>query len=1178
MLSGSESCWNSIAGWFVKGKKMGKNPDENVNETRAAQARTHSDQAATQAEQANTRTNQAETRKAQAVTQSAQAKTQTEQAATQTEQTDTRTDQAETKSEQAKTRTAQAETQTAQANTRLAQAETKTEQARTRAAQAETRNEQANTQTAQAATRTEQARTWLAEKDLRVSELSYRRLFEAALDGILILDVATGRILDVNPYLFNLLGFSRAEMVGKTVGEISPFKDLVSNQTMLEQLQKDGYVRYEDLPLETKDGRKIAVEFVSNVYQAGEEKVIQCNIRNITERKKAEAVSSLLAAIVASSDDAIIGKDMQGGITSWNRGAEKVFGYTASEMVGTSILRLLPLDRLAEEDQILEKIARGESVQHFETLRLTKDGRLIDVSVTASPIKDATGKAIGVSKVVRDISQRKQVEESLRVSAAEFRTLAETMPQIVWVTNAAGENIYFNQRWMDYTGLSLAESLGAGWNEPFHPDDRQRAWEAWQKAVVGTGDYSLECRLRRADGVYRWWWILGAPFKAADGTILKWFGTCTDITERKLAENVLLESKRFLQSTLDALSSHIAILDEHGTIIEVNTAWDRFARENHFVGSHGMGDNYLRVCNSAIGDFCDEAPTVAGGIQAVMAGRQNEFHLEYPCHSLRERRWFLVRATRFAGDGPVRIVVAHENITERKLSEAEALWKTTLLEAQLDSSPDGILVVDNHGNQLLQNRRMIELWKIPADIVADKNETVQIAFATKQTTNPQKFVERVKYLYTHPDAVGQDEIELKDGTILDRYSAPIRDLAKKNYGRIWSFRDITQSRKLQQQFNQAQKMESIGLLAGGIAHDFNNILAAIIGNIYLAKIEAERNPVLNEYLGEISNATKRAADLVAQILTFSRQKKTEREVVKLNHVVLEALKLLRASVPSTIRIQTELTETPTVLADTTAIHQLIMNLGTNAWHAMRDQQGILKVEMGVMEVGEDLAKTRPDLHPGRYVRLSVSDTGCGMDQATAKRIFEPFFTTKGVGEGTGLGLAVVHGIMKSHDGDITVYSQPGEGTVFHLYFPVFETETILREIAETPIPRGNGEHILFVDDEAALANLGKRMLERLGYQVTVKTSALEALAAVRAQPEEFALVITDLTMPVMDGAKLGRQLLQLQPQLRMILTTGYSGLMTNQKVLELGFQELLNKPSTGRTLGETVHRVLLKNP
>ena len=235
-------------------------------------------------------------------------------------------------------------------------------------------------------------------KLLRASELSYRRLFEAAKDGILILEADTGRITDVNPFLVELLGFSHREMVGKTVGELSPFKDIVSNQAMLERLPQYGYVRYEDLPLEASDGRKIAVEFVCNEYQAGDKKVIQCNIRDITERKQAEIALIRLAAIIECSDDAIIGKDLSSIVTSWNKGAEKIFGYPADEMVGASIMRLIPADRRDEENQILEKIKRGESVKHFETLRQIKSGRLIDVSITASPIKDVTGEIVGVSK------------------------------------------------------------------------------------------------------------------------------------------------------------------------------------------------------------------------------------------------------------------------------------------------------------------------------------------------------------------------------------------------------------------------------------------------------------------------------------------------------------------------------------------------------------------------------------------------------------------------------------------------------------------------------------------------------------------------------------------------------------------------------------------------------------
>jgi PAS domain S-box-containing protein len=384
------------------------------DKTRTEQAEIRTQQAGTRSEQAGTKTDQAKTRTEQAETQTKQAGTQTEQDKTRTEQAGMQKEQAGTRSDQAKTHTEQAETRTKQAGTTTEQAETRTEQNKTRTEQAETHTEQARTRTEQAETRTEQARTWTMEQSLRASELSYRRLFEAARDGILLLDVDTGRITDVNPFLVELLGFSHDEIVGKTVGELSPFKDVVSNQAMLERLQKDGYVRYENLPLETRDGRKKAVEFVSNIYQAGDKKVIQCNVRDITERKQAELALIRLGAIVDSSDDAIIGKDLNSSITSWNKGAEKIFGYTAGEMVGTSIMRLIPADRKDEENHGLENIKRGKSVEHFETLRQTKDGRLINVAITISAIKDAAGEIIGVSKVAHDISDRKAAEKKIR--------------------------------------------------------------------------------------------------------------------------------------------------------------------------------------------------------------------------------------------------------------------------------------------------------------------------------------------------------------------------------------------------------------------------------------------------------------------------------------------------------------------------------------------------------------------------------------------------------------------------------------------------------------------------------------------------------------------------------------------------------------------------------------------
>jgi PAS domain S-box-containing protein len=989
-----------------------------------------------------------ETRAAQAKTRSEQTSTHAAQTKTQTEQASTRAGQAETQAEQASTRSAQAATHSEQASTRTKQTETQAAQDKTREAQAETQIEQDKTRLTQAETQSRQANTHDIEQALGVSELSYRRLFEAAQDGILILDVDTGRINDVNPFLVELLGFSRKEMLGKTVGELSPFKDVVSNQAMLERLQRVGYVRYEDLPLKTKDGHDIAVEFVSNVYRAGDKEVIQCNIRDITKRKQAEATSALLASIVESSDDAIFGLDLNCVFTSWNLGAERIYGYAASEMIGAPISKIIPADRLLEEKDTVERIKAGEKLNHIETVRRTMDGRLIDVSVTASAIKDLQGKIVGVSKTARDIS------------------------------------------------------------------------------------------------------------------------------ERKRAATALWESKRFLQSTLNALSSHIAILDEDGTIVEVNAAWNRFAHENGFLGGGGLGDNYLQVCHSAVGHFCEESTAAARGIRDVMAGGKNEFHLEYPCHGPRERRWFIVRVTRFDGDGPVRVVVAHENITERKLAEDSLRESEEKFRQIAETINEVFWITDATMHQMIYVSPAYErIWGRTCQSLYEAPRSWLEAIHAKDR-------ERVMGAARTSVAKGEyDEtyrIQRPDGSVrwIHDHAVPLRNAAGEIQRFIGIAGDCTENRKLEDAFRQAQKMESIGLLAGGIAHDFNNILAGIAGNLYLAKMDAVEQPAILDSLENIAAASQRAADLVKQILTFSRQVKPEREPVKLNHVVLEALKLLRASVPSTIRIQTELAEVPTVLANATAIHQVLMNLGTNAWHALRNQTGLLKIEMKALDVDEDFAKTRPDLHAGNYVQLSVSDSGCGMDSATLGHIFEPFFTTKAVGEGTGLGLAVVHGIMKAHDGGIFVYSEPGVGTTFRLFFPVIEIEGEPGKLEAASIPHGCGEHILFVDDEAMLASVGKKILERLGYVVTAHTNPLEAIAAVRDRAEPFDLVITDFTMPGMDGARLGAQLLQMQPHLRIIITSGYSGVMTAAKVSELGFRELLGKPSTAQTLGETVHRVL----
>jgi PAS domain S-box-containing protein len=380
-------------------------------------------------------------------------------------------------------------------------------------------------------------------------------------------------------------------------------------------------------------------------------------------------------------------------------------------------------------------------------------------------------------------------------------------------------------------------------------------------------------------------------------------------------------------------------------------------------------------------------------------------------------------------------------------------------------------------------------------------------------------------------------------------------------------RDITERKeaekdreKLWEQLRHAQKMEAVGTLAGGIAHDFNNILTPISGYTELTLINLPPDNPSKQYLEEVLEAIKRAKSLVAQILTFSRQKKQEKIPVQIAPILKEALKLMRASIPTTIEIRQDISACGAVMADPTQIHQVIINLCTNANHAMKITGGSLTVKLNEVEVKEDNKENNIILDPGKYLLLTVKDTGHGIAPEVVQRIFEPYFTTKAEGEGTGLGLSVVHGIVKSHGGDIHVTSQTGKGTVFCVYLPLIETE-----IAEVPppsptlIPRGN-ERILLVDDEKPVAEVLSKMLEDLGYDTIVMTESPKALSLIKQQSESLDLVITDLTMPKMTGLRLAVESRKIKPELPFILVTGNRKALVENAEKRYGIRGILFKP------------------
>jgi PAS domain S-box-containing protein len=385
------------------------------------------------------------------------------------------------------------------------------------------------------------------KKALGASELRYRRLFETAKEGIMILDAETGMVVDVNPFLITLLGFSHEQFLGKAIWELGFFKDVVANESNFAELREKEYIRYENLPLETSHGKRIEVEFISNVYLVDDAKVIQCNVRDLTARRLAEVAAARLAAIVESTDDAVVGKDLDGVVTSWNAGAEKIFGYSAQEMVGQPILRLIPPERHQEEAEILAHIRRGEGVRHFDTVRLDKNGNQLDVSVTISPIRDGAGKIIGVSKVARDITERKRMAQIISESEERFRTMANSMSQLAWIARADGSICWYNQRWYEFTGKKAEQMEGWGWQSVHDPKRLPDVMANWKSAIDLGEPFEMEFPLRDAGGRFRNFLTRVQPMKDVGGRVVQWFGTNTDVDALKRAE----EKVRILNTELE---------------------------------------------------------------------------------------------------------------------------------------------------------------------------------------------------------------------------------------------------------------------------------------------------------------------------------------------------------------------------------------------------------------------------------------------------------------------------------------------------------------------------------------------------------------------------------------------------------------------------------------------------
>lgn len=741
-----------------------------------------------------------------------------------------------------------------------------------------------------------------------------------------------------------------------------------------------------------------------------------------------------------------------------------------------------------------------------------------------------------------------------------------------------------------------------------HPEDRERVVAAARSALDSGAAYEVEYRIVHPQGETRYLHCRGEVTRDASGRALRLDATVLDITDRKRAEL----KDRLRAKALEALARGAelkAVMDQIVEILEgehpswkcsvmlsdpqgQRLSWVSTGRLPGFFSSAlsglpiapegpACGGAAFRKSVSIVPDICthedwrpfqslaDRAGLRSCWCQPIVSsagavlGLFSVYHDESRSPTAQDL-WALADIANLASIAiEYRRNEEARRESERGLEEAQAIahvgsffWNART--HQVSWSKELFNVFGRHPAQF---KPSFETY-VAAIYEADRAHVMAGIHQAMATREP--FAHDYRAL-------------LPDGTTrwLQARGRVVADAAGEVLGLEGTCQDITERKQLEEHIRHSQKMEAIGTLAGGIAHDFNNLLGSILGYAYLAKQDLTREHPVMECVDAIEQAGNRAKSLVRQILSFSRPHDANREVLQLGPIVAEAAALLRATLPAGVElVQSVATDLPNVLADPNQIHQVVVNLCTNAWHALEDRPG--RIEIQLRGVSFQSSATVPDggLRPGRYVCLSVTDTGHGMEAATLARIFDPFFTTKEPGKGTGLGLAVVHGIVGSHDGVIRVSSQPQHGTTFHIYFPAVDA---LMTTAEASLPgevKGRGERVLFLDDEAPLTEIATRMLKHLGYEPEVHTRQEEALKALGANPEAFRAVITDLNMPGSSGLEFAHSVWKVRPGIPIILSSGHITEELLNRARGLGIQQVLNKPTTIEELGECLARML----
>jgi len=1005
------------------------------------------------------------------------------------------------------------------------------------------------------------------EEALKESEEKYRNILENIEDGYYEVDTA-GNFTFFNNSMCRILGYSADELMGMNNREYMDGENAKKIFQVFHEVYQTGIAtKALDWKLIKKDGSECYVEtVVSLITDLNNNKVgFRGVARDVSERKQAEAMlqkeRATLSTIFESNPHGIALINKKGKYLYVNPMFTKITGYTFQDVqTGREWFQKAypdPEYRKAVIDA-WKKDSQQEGVGGDYGFKITcKGGQVKDIEFRTTYLKDHS------VSVLTDVSHRKRAEEELRESEGKFRSFSEQSLVGIYLIQ---DNVfkYVNPKFAVIFGYTVEECLN---NMPFydlvHPDDRDTVEEQVRKRASGevkSVHYSFRGIKRNGEIIDVE--IFGSSIFVNGKSAVT--GTMLDITERKKTEFALKESEE---------KYRLIVQNQNDLIVKFNLQQKIIYASPSYCSTFGKTEKELLGCDFKPLIHPKDIPNVQVSLASLTDAPHTTYH-EERAETVNGWRWFGWSAkAALDNDGKIKeIVSVGRDITERKkveksLAESEARLKKAQSVAKIGNWEYDIARGEVWGSE--QAFQIYGIERTSPYLPLDKVEAC-IPDAPKVNQALIDLIQKNKKY----DIEFEVHREIDEKVILIHSLAELvcnNEVPKKVLGII---HDITEQRKLEIQLQKAQKIESIGTLAGGIAHDFNNILFPIVGYAEMLLEDIPADSPLRNNLDEIYIGSLRARDLVKQILTFSRPDRTEIKLMRIQPVIEEALKLIRSTIPTPIEIKQDIQNNCGIIkADPTQIHQIIMNLATNAYHAMEDTGGELKVNLKQIELGEQDVIS-PDMEPGPYACLTIVDTGIGIDKKLTEKIFDPFFTTKELGKGTGMGLSVVHGIVHNAGGSIHVYSQPGKGTEFHVYLPVVKSSSEQHEIqTKEPIQHGT-ERILLVDDETPIVTMEKQLLERLGYSVTSRTSSLEALEAFRANPDKFDVVITDMAMPNMSGDKLAAELIKIRPDIPILLCTGFSEKISEEKAASTGIKGFLMKPIRVNDISKKIRELL----